>query len=154
MAFVKSIEPMVGESANSDDTISLYVNLKKQNLVYTGTTLDINGDQLPIGFFNEDEMDLFREGIRVLFLVNNGSSYTVLTKEQQQAENEEMVSGYIEDLLLNYHSAFNIIPILDAFDSISQKYGHRFVTPEQIKYVQGRIQNLEKLEHLPKNCNK
>ena len=144
---------MVGDSVNSEDPINLYVFLKKQNLVYSGTTLDLNGDQLPIGFFNENEIDLFREGARILFLVNNGHSYEVLTPEQQKAENEEMVSGYIENLFLNYHSAVNIIPILDAFDSISKKYGHRFVTPEQIQYVQERIKNLEKLERLPKNCN-
>jgi hypothetical protein len=153
MAFVKTIEPMVGDSVNSEDPINLYVFLKKQNLVYSGTTLDINGDQLPIGFFNEDEIDLFREGARILFLVNNGNSYNVLTPEQQKAENEEMVSIYIEDLFSRYHSSYSILPILESFDSISRKYGHSFVTSEQIKYVRERIKNLEKLERLPKNCN-
>ena len=139
MAVVKTIEPNVGCGASSESTIATYITLLKQNLVYTFTDVDVMGVLFPIGRFNEDEMDLYLDGVNIVNSINYNDWLRGLPEEGRKRIVTNWVNGYIDSLFDRYHDVPFISEVLRSFDKICTDNGKTFMTKEQWEEVETRI---------------
>lgn len=74
MAYVGSICLNGGETI--DDAINEYFNLKTEGLTQSDTSIKINNVDYPIGYFDKDNIDVFKLGITTIknigFVVDKG----------------------------------------------------------------------------------
>ncbi len=134
MAYVESIGVLPGQSV--EDAIDLYLDLNKQGLTTTWTVVKGNTSDFPIGYFDEDTIDLFKLGIttvnNIIFLVNRGH-------EPLDSECQVHTNYFIEQLLEKYKDLDDIPSILRSFEEISKNSGNPLFTEEQWDYIKEQI---------------
>ena len=76
MPFIKTIGLMPGETVT--EATDTYLNYKMQGLTGTDTTIEANDHQYPVGYFSDENIDIFKLGITTLinlgYVLDKGGS--------------------------------------------------------------------------------
>ena len=76
MPFIKTIGLMPGETVTG--AIDTYLNYKMQGLTTNDTTIEANDHQYPVGYFSDENIDVFKLGITTLinlgYVLDKGGS--------------------------------------------------------------------------------
>ena len=144
-AFVEEIGLNVG--CKVEDVIETYLNLNMQDLTQPFTVVNMNGIKYPIGYFNEENIELFKLGV---ITVNNIS--TLINRDGHKALDDECqrhTNYFIDQLFEKYDNPYYIESILRGFSKISEARGESLLTDEQWENVKERAN--EKIETRKKN---
>ena len=76
MPFIKTIGLMPGETVT--EATDTYLNYKMQGLTTNDTTIEANDHQYPVGYFSDENIDVFKLGITTLinlgYVLDKGGS--------------------------------------------------------------------------------
>lgn len=144
-AYVEVIGLLPGDTVT--DAIDTYLDLKLKGLTADYTVVDVNGQGYPIGYFDEDNIELFKLGVTTLnnisFLVDKGS-------DELGEEYKTHTNYFIDQLFEKYEKTYKIESILREFSEIAATSKHTLLDEEQWNSVHQRIEELNKAQETHK----
>lgn len=135
MAYVEVLGLNPGDTVN--DAIDTYLNLKLQGLTYDYTVVDVNGTPYPIGFFDDNTIELFELGVTTINNIN-----FIVGKGGQEFDDEykKHTNYFIDQLFEKYDQKYKIDSILDAFSEVAEKSNHELLDQEQKDSIKARLE--------------
>ena len=138
-AYVEVLGLNAGQSVS--DAIDTYLYLHSQGLTVGWTSVDVNGQQYPIGYFDEETIELFKLAVITL----NNISYLVDRGYEELGDEVKTHTNYFVDQLFEKYTYPREIPsILRDFDEIIKSNGHKFLDAEQWTSVKVRLEAIER----------
>lgn len=137
--YIESLRANPGDSYAQ--CIQGYLELKKQNLTNSYTVFDFNYTKYPIGYFDEDNIDLLKVGRDTLYdlegIVANGG--LTFSEEYQECSNK-----FIDALFDRIEYPYVIKGIVKGFSEAAQKRSVPLLSADQNKAFQERLVEKER----------
>lgn len=144
MAYVGSIKLDGGETFS--DGIEYYLQMKSEELTRKETVLNLNDIEYPIGYFNEDNMDLFKLGM--LTIKNMG--YIIdrdlgIDSDQYKAHADYFIE---ETFKTKFDNPYDYEEVLEAFSNVADEMKITLFNGEQwIKISEERDKKMEEVHN-------
>lgn len=137
--FIGSLRANPGDSFSN--CMQDYLELKKQNLTNSYTVFEFNYIKYPIGFFDEDNIDLLKVGRDTLYdleaIVTNGGS--TFGEEYQECSDK-----FINALFDRIEHPYVIKNIVKGFSEAAQKRSTPLLSADQNEVFQERLAERER----------
>ena len=134
MAYVEVLRLNPGQTVN--DAIETYLNLQLQGLTNDYTVVDVNGREYPIGFFDDNTIDLFKLGVTTIdnisFLIGKGH-------EEFDEAYKQQTDYFVEQLLEKYDKSEKIELIIDSFSRIAEANGQTLLDQDQKRTLEEKL---------------
>ena len=131
MAFVGSINLNGGETFS--DGIDTYLQMRSEGLTSKTTVLNLNDIEYPIGYFNRDNIDLFRLGMTTL----QNLSHVLDKGGDSKSDSYKAHSDYFidETFKVDFDDPYDYEDMLEAFSDIAETWKFNLFDEDQWKRI-------------------